>query len=140
LVRTIWCEKWQSTEQRLAELEAILRRLGAVAERGGHFDSWDLNIRGGLVGSVRALAMVEEHGGGKQLFRVRAWTTVSMLGFLIPVSFTVLAIFAALDDAWVAASVASVGALALALSAYADCATAMKMWSQVVEEYASSGR
>jgi GT2 family glycosyltransferase len=140
LVRTIWCEKWHSTEHRLAELEAILRRLGAVVERGGHFDSWDLNIRGGVVGSVRALAMVEEHGGGRQLFRVRAWPTVSMLGFLIPVSFTVLAIFTALDGAWVAASVVSVGALALALSACADCATAMKMWSQAVGEYASSER
>ena len=137
---SIWCEKWQSAEQRLAELEATLQRANAVVERGGPYDSWDLYIRGGMFGSVRALAMIEEHGAGKQLFRLRAWPTVPIVGIGLVVFLIAGAVLAAADSAWVAAFALSGGAFALLLCAYADYAIAMKVWSQAVKEYASADR
>ena len=71
-----WSEHWQATETRLSKIEQILQSSGAAVIRGGDFDSWDLTVHGGLFGSIRSLAMVEEHGGGKQLFRLRAYPTV----------------------------------------------------------------
>jgi hypothetical protein len=70
-VLSFWCEEWQPNEARLADIEQSVHRIEASALRGGDFDGWDLEIRGGLFGCVRSLAMVEEHGAGKQLFRMR---------------------------------------------------------------------
>ena len=44
-----------------------------AVKKGGDFDHWDLEVCGGLFGCVRAVAMIEEHGAGKQVFRLRAW-------------------------------------------------------------------
>src|SRR5205814_174842 len=65
-VRTssIWSEEWRSVHERLAAVEEDLVREGAVVQRGGDFDRWDLEVRGGLLGSARMLMAIEEHGGG----------------------------------------------------------------------------
>ena len=55
--------------------DCCLRKRAAV-KRGGDFDRWDLEVRGGLLGCIRAVAMIEEHGAGKQLFRLRAWPQI----------------------------------------------------------------
>jgi hypothetical protein len=44
--------------------------------RGGAFDRWDLEVLGGALGAVRVRTAIEEHGGGRQLLRVRAWPRV----------------------------------------------------------------
>ena len=44
----------------------MLVRQREAIKRGGDFDQWDLEVRGGLLGYVRALGMAEEHGAGKQ--------------------------------------------------------------------------
>ena len=74
--RAIWSEEWQPIETRLAEIERVLFRKRAAVKRGGDFDRWDLEVRGGLLGQVRAVGMIEEHGAGKQLFRLRAWPQI----------------------------------------------------------------
>jgi O-antigen biosynthesis protein len=68
-----WDETWRSTEDRLADLEAALRDYGAIVARGGNFDRWDLEVRGGVLGTVRLLMTIEEHGQGRQLVRLRLW-------------------------------------------------------------------
>jgi glycosyltransferase involved in cell wall biosynthesis len=69
--RTFWSEKWESPEQRLERLETAMRVMGASCFRGQPTDRWDIEIRGGFFGHFRLRMMVEEHGGGKQLTRLR---------------------------------------------------------------------
>jgi hypothetical protein len=67
----VWSEEWCSSAERLTAIEEDLVRDGAVTRRGGDFDRWDLEVRGGLLGSARMLMAIEEHGAGKQLLRFR---------------------------------------------------------------------
>ncbi|UCG25797.1 MAG: glycosyltransferase, partial [Chloroflexota bacterium] len=52
---SMWREKYQTPEARFERLESIYHERGAVVLRGGQFDRWDLEIRGGLLGGLRIL-------------------------------------------------------------------------------------
>lgn len=121
---TIWSECWQAPEERLASLETALRGRGAVVRRGGDFDRWDLEVWGGLYGSVQTRMAIEEHGGGKQLVRCRSWPRFSRLGPIMTLLFVVLATVAAIDQAWLASAALGAGAGLLAFLAFEDCAAA----------------
>jgi O-antigen biosynthesis protein len=69
----LWSESWRPLEQWLAEFEELMRREGSAPVRGGRYDRWDLEVRGGLLGGARALSTVEEHGRGRQMLRLRLW-------------------------------------------------------------------
>ena len=71
-----WRGSWKPPEARLECLHAALRAAGAVAWRGGDWDDWDLEVRGGFLGGARLRMGVEEHGGGCQLLRFRTWPRV----------------------------------------------------------------
>src|SRR5205085_2850201 len=71
--RSTWSERWRSVEDRLADIETALNDGGAVTRRGGAYDRWDLQIRGGLIADARLRVAVEEHGAGRQLVRFRLW-------------------------------------------------------------------
>jgi O-antigen biosynthesis protein len=78
---SIWSEEWRTADGWLETLEAQLRATGARVLRGGDYDRWDLEIRGGAAGAVRLLFATEEHGGGRQLLRLRfrpRWTWRSL--------------------------------------------------------------
>jgi glycosyltransferase involved in cell wall biosynthesis len=135
--RVVWSEGWQSQESRLAALERILLAKRATVFRGGDFDRWDLEVQGGLLGSIRAMAMLEEHGAGKQLLRL--WTRPYVPGLAIRL-FSLLGFLAALaayDQAWVAALPLALSALGIGGLARADCATAMRRWRDAIGEYVS---
>jgi hypothetical protein len=53
-----------------------LRAQGAAIRSGGDWDRWDVEVRGGLLGVVRLRLAVEEHGGGRQVVRIRSWPHV----------------------------------------------------------------
>jgi GT2 family glycosyltransferase len=130
-----WSECYEPTESRLAQIEQTLQSVGGAVVRGGDFDRWDLAVIGGLFGSIRCIAMVEEHGNGKQLFRLRAWpkvpvTAIGAIGFL-----SILAGYAMLDGAFVAAISLGGAAALLIFLAYADCAVAMKFWRNAINHY-----
>jgi GT2 family glycosyltransferase len=87
-----WYETWLSKEARLETLEAKLQRLGVKTIRSDAYDSWDLEVVGGLAGRARALMVIEEHGAGRQLVRYRieprfSLITRAMLGSLTLVMF-----------------------------------------------------
>src|SRR5438874_1701715 len=64
----IWSQShWRSGEERLKALETVMRQSGAVVVRGGDYDAWDLEVRGGLLGNARTALVIEEHGAGRQL-------------------------------------------------------------------------
>lgn len=78
----LWSERWLDSTEVLRSLESVLRSGGAVVHRGGNFDSWDLEIRGGLFGGVRVCTVSENFGRGKHLLRLRSrpWFSVSGAG------------------------------------------------------------
>jgi glycosyltransferase involved in cell wall biosynthesis len=101
----LWSESWRSLESWVESFEEALREDGAVAMRGGDFDRWDLELRGGLLGGARILTAVEEHGRGRQLvrygFRPRpAWGALLLVAVGVPT-----AIAAAVSGASAAAAV-----------------------------------
>jgi hypothetical protein len=73
----IWSQRWQDGEQRLMHLERALESRQTVVARGGDFDSWDLEMRGGLLGRARIRMTSEEHGNGQQMVRFLIWPRVS---------------------------------------------------------------
>ena len=93
--RTAWSQQWKGIDQRLKTIESALLADGAVTIRGGEFDRWDLEVRGGLFGGARLTITVEEHGGGTQLVRYRAWPRWTFAGLLLAI-----AAAAALGEAW----------------------------------------
>lgn len=98
--RAIWSETWRPVEARLMALEKVLASMGAVVKKGGGYEPWDLEVRGGLFGGARLLVATEEHGGGRQQVLVRvtprlwSWTLKCLATALA------LAFLAVVDGAW----------------------------------------
>jgi O-antigen biosynthesis protein len=121
----VWSETWHPLESWVASLEDELLSSRTVLVRGGDFDRWDLDLRGGLFGRARILTAIEEHGGGRQLVRFRVWPRPTWTGLLSCVLLAALAIAAALGGASPAAAVLGLF-FALVVSATAlDCARAI---------------
>ena len=96
-----------------------------VPRRGGDYDTWDLEVRGGMLGVVRAHMTVEEHGQGRQCLRFRARPRWSLMALLLTMLFVVLATGAALDHRWMVAGILHVLAIVVAMRAAWECANAM---------------
>jgi hypothetical protein len=110
----IWSEHWRAPDDRLRAIEAALRADGARVLRGGDSDRWDLEVLGGMLGAVRILMAVEEHGMGRQLVRFRTSPRCSPAGIVLTLLCAVLATSAALDQAWFASAMLGVIAITLA--------------------------
>ncbi len=119
-----WTERWQAPERRLQDLELALRAAGALVVRGGPYDRWDLQVRGGMFGAIRLLMVIEEHGAGRQLVRVRSWPRYSTAAVMLVVLVAGLSISAALDHADVVPALFLVVAGLLGLRALQESAGA----------------
>jgi GT2 family glycosyltransferase len=113
-VSTIWSEQGKNAAAWLRSMERDVGEEGAVVLRGGEFDEWDLEVRGGALGGLRVRLAIEEHGAGRQLVLVRAWPRVSAAVLLVASGTAALAAGAAAAAAWGAAIV--LGAVAVTLS------------------------
>ncbi|WDT74126.1 MAG: glycosyltransferase [Candidatus Manganitrophus sp.] len=100
-----WSETWKSAESRLGALEATLKESGATPHLrcGGDFDPWDLELRGGLLGTARLQMVIEEHGGGRQLVRYRLQPGIRSEGGILLILALLLSAAAAGDAAWIPA-------------------------------------
>jgi len=121
----VWSETWHPLESWVAALEATLRRSQTVLIRGGDFDRWDLDLRGGLFGRARTLSAIEEHGHGQQLVRVRVWPRPTSIGWLSSVLLAFLAIAAALGGASHVAVVLGLSLVLVLSATVLDCARAV---------------
>jgi hypothetical protein len=119
-----WSEHWQALHQRLLALEEALKGEGASVARGGDFDRWDLEVRGGLFGGARLRMAVEEHGAGKQMVRPRSWPRLWAPGVGLALLFGMGAIMAALGQAWIASLVLGSIAVLVTLRTLQECASA----------------
>ncbi len=111
---SLWFEQWQSVDTRLEDLENNLKMEGVAVLRGGNFDRWDLEVRGGMLGSARLIMGIEEFGGGKQLVRYRIWPHFSPGGLYFLTAWFSLSVLALMDGALIATLVlGSLGILTL---------------------------
>lgn len=119
-----WSDRWQPPEERLRTVERTLRDHGAIVRRGGDFDRWDVEVRGGLVGGARLLMAVEEHGRGRQLVRFRCWPRGSFAGLAAAGGLTASSVMAA--HAGARPGCVLLGALAVTLlgCVFENCAAA----------------
>jgi len=124
----------------LEALEAALRSGGFVVRRGGDFDRWDLEARGGALGGARARAAVEEHGGGRQLIRIRTWPRPSIKGVTATLLFAAFALGASFQSAWSAALPLSALAILLILQSFQECSVATTGLLQAAEILIEAGR
>ena len=122
---SMWSEQWRSYDAWLHAIEGALQARRARIRRGGDYDRWDLEVRGGMFGAVRALATVEEHGQGRQFTRVRAWPrlTSAAAGLMIPLN--VLAIEAVHDGQPQAGAALGLAWATVAWRTLFECANAM---------------
>jgi GT2 family glycosyltransferase len=121
----LWSETWQTPAAWLRRLESSLRGLSPATRRGGDFDRWDLELRGGILGVARMRMGVEEHGRGCQLVRFRSWPVPSHAGIAISLALGALSAVAAGTGAAIPAIVLGATAAALALRTLRDCCAAV---------------
>ena len=107
--------------------------------RGGDYDRWDLEVRGGPLGAARARMGVEEHGAGKQLLRFRLWPKVSGLGLVLTLIFATLAVAAAIDGAVPGMAILGLGAGALLGRELQECGAGMAAFIQAIEPLDEDG-
>ncbi|MDQ3692416.1 MAG: glycosyltransferase [Chloroflexota bacterium] len=112
---TVWSETWFAPEQWLGAAEDRLQEAGAVTSRGGDLDRWDLEVRGGLLGSSRLLMAIEEHGAGRQLCRFRVAPRASKAVTVLTTIVATLAILAGVSNAWIPMAALILVASALAM-------------------------
>jgi hypothetical protein len=122
---SLWTDRWIEPSALLTRLEQGLRAHGALVRRGGNVDNWDLSVNAGLLGGSRLLSTVEEHGSGKQLFRLRALPVVSGATRLVLPILTFLAIIAARHGAWTATTSFAILATWLAIRALGECSSSL---------------
>jgi hypothetical protein len=132
--RTAWSERWQSSDERLERIEAELQRTGGAVLKGGNYDRWDLQVRGGLLGVARMRMAIEEHGAGRQLIRVRSWPKWSRIGLVATVWFGLLSAAAALNGELVTSVILGAVALLTVVSSFRDCATANGLLLRSLDE------
>jgi GT2 family glycosyltransferase len=118
----LWFERWQAPSDRLEAIEGALRTAGACVFRGGDFNRWDLELRGGLLGAARLRMAVEEHGLGRQLVRFRIWPRPATAGLVLAALFSAMATGAAFDGARAAAVIFVLVSACVIANLVADCA------------------
>lgn len=111
--QTLWSETWRPSERWVEMLEAAARSQGAHVQRGGEFDDWDLEIRGGFWGGARVLIAVEEHGAGKQLVRMKHSRCSANGSLLAAFILGGLALAAAIGGGYLAALLLAAGMVSL---------------------------
>jgi glycosyltransferase involved in cell wall biosynthesis len=114
----MWSTEWRPPEAWISDVERAIRTTGAVTARGGHFDAWDLEIRGGLLGGARLTSAVEEHGAGLQMIRFRVVPRTAPSARVLLVVLVALTVAALLSSAWMAVAVlgACAGVIAIELA------------------------
>jgi GT2 family glycosyltransferase len=120
----IWSEQWNEPSRWLVLLERSLGDRDVATVRGGAFDRWDVEVRGGLFGAARALLATEEHGAGRQYMRFRVWPKLRKASVVFTLPAIGLYIVALTQEAWLAAAFIGVGAAFLSYLTLRECGAA----------------
>ena len=136
----IWSESWRAPDEALGIFVRNLRSDGASLVLGGDCDRWDLEVRGGVLGTARLFMAVEEHGTGKQLFRFRLWPRFNVEALIAISVFTLLALGAALDQFWIAYDILAILTLLLIGRMLFESACAMAAIQRVLNRGFKGGK
>ena len=120
---TLWTMQRREPYEWLRDLEDGLRRDGLAVTRGGAWDNWDLQVRGGALGAARVLLTNEEHGAGRQLVRLRVWPR-ALLATLLVAGGVIGVVVAAGASNVIAELLFGAFATIVAVRAVADCGAA----------------
>jgi GT2 family glycosyltransferase len=131
----LWSESWQAPTTWLQSLESVLRTSGAVVRRGGDYQRWDLEVRGGMLGRARILMAAEEHGAGRQLVRLRGWPVATLPGLVATGFLLALAATAAADGSWGATAIVAALAALFPLRFLRDSGAAMSVARRVLKDF-----
>lgn len=127
-----WSEEWIEPAEWVRSFEHGIAAAGAVVRRGGEFDRWDIETRGGVLAGVRVATAVEEHGSGKQLVRGRCRPIFSLQAAALCLLLALLAGAAALGGSAAAAIPIAVFTLALGLRMLDEASSALALTTQVL--------
>ncbi len=92
-----WSEEWRASEEWLADIEKKLISYKTRVKRGGEFDRWDIMAAKSMFSITKGLLTVEEHGGGKQLVKLKVWPAPSKTIVVLAAFLTAIAAFALID-------------------------------------------
>ncbi len=120
----LWSHRSLGIEERLQSMESALRAKGALPQRGGEFDHWDLEVLGGLLGAARMFMAIEYHGDGRQLLRIRWSPRCSISGLVLTTLFALLSLDAAIDKCWPVAIILGTATLLFVGRMLQECASA----------------
>jgi hypothetical protein len=107
----VWTDQWIDPHVRLANLEKQLLDEGLLVCRGNAYEPWDLQVSASVLGEVRVLMAVEDHGSGTQYVRSAVWPRYSKIGLVIAGILAILAAIAAVRGAYIPAVVLGLVAL-----------------------------
>jgi glycosyltransferase involved in cell wall biosynthesis len=130
---SMWSESWSAPEKRLESIERLLKNVGSIVRRGGYFDRWDIEVRGGLFGSLRILMGIEEHGGGKQMVHLNSWPKLNYFSLLLIAIFGSLATIAGFEGAVFAAATLGLITFLIISQLIIDCSFATASYLEVLE-------
>jgi len=102
---TMWRDEREAPEVTLNRIQTRIQDNGGLVRAGGNFDSWDLEVWGGLFGGSLLRFAVEEHAPGKQLLRFKVSPAFSRLALALALIFVGMSVGAALSSAWIASAV-----------------------------------
>ncbi|HWQ92489.1 MAG TPA: glycosyltransferase, partial [Clostridia bacterium] len=117
----VFTRTWIEHHRRLELIEESCSLLSTTTRRGGPFDSWDIEVRGGMLGCVRLLMAIEDQGSGTQFVQVKCQPVFYYAGIAAASLFGGLALLAAQDGAWNAALVLGGLTLAAGVRMLVDC-------------------
>jgi glycosyltransferase involved in cell wall biosynthesis len=121
----LWSEEWCAPEVWLQNLVEKLLHEKIPATKGGDYDPWDVEVRGGMLGSARLQFAAEEHGDGKQMLRFRIVPRFGRIGVVLLALLCVLGCLALIDRVRIAEISVMVGCLVLLTqAAYEYCLAA----------------
>ena len=130
----VFTRTWIEHQRRLEQLEESLASLKTTTRRGGPFDPWDLEVRGGMFGSTRMLMAIEDQGSGTQYIRVLCQPIFSIVGVAMLILFSGLAILALQDGALKAAIALGSFALLIGLRMIVDCGRSAAVARMAVQQ------
>ena len=117
----VWTQRWEVSDERLARIEADLRKKGIPVRPGGEYDNWDLEILSSLFGGARLLMAVEDHGAGAQFVRLRVWPKWSTGLLVVALVVAFLSGAAGLNGVWLVCALLGAPALLLIMTSVRHC-------------------
>ena len=92
---------------------------------GGDYDTWDLQIRSGLLGKARLRMVIEEHGAGKQMLKFSIGSHYSIWGSLLTLLFAVFGFAAGADSDWIISTILLTIAIAIVARSHYESMTSI---------------